>query len=107
MAASLAQWRGGRKRTACSAGADPRAGKGKPHEDPPTDMARAMERWQAVSTPGDQHAYLDRFVGDWDAVSKMWMEGPDKPPVVFEIHDLIYGESNTKAVQVDYTRRQN
>jgi len=31
----------------------------------------------------------------------------DADHISFEIHDLIYGESNTKMVQVDYTRRKN
>jgi len=66
---------------AATAGADPHAAKGKPHEDPPADMAKAFETWQQMSSPGEQHAYLDQFVGDWDTVSKMWMEGPTRPPM--------------------------
>jgi len=40
------------------------------------------EQWKAfmvAGTPGEQHRLLGRFVGTWDTVGRMWMEGPDGP----------------------------
>jgi hypothetical protein len=40
-----------------------------------------MRRWQEAMTPGDPHKALEQFVGEWDAVTRVWMEGPGKPPM--------------------------
>ena len=38
-----------------------------------------MEAMQAAMTPGPQHAFLQRFVGEWDVVMKVYFNGPDGP----------------------------
>lgn len=40
-----------------------------------------MKRWQEAMTPGDAHKALEQFVGEWDAATRMWVEGPQKPPM--------------------------
>lgn len=45
------------------------------------NMEEMMKKWEAMATPGEHHKLLDQFVGTWDVTSRMWMEGPDKPPM--------------------------
>ena len=45
------------------------------------DMEAMMKKWEEIATPGEHHKMLDQFVGTWDVTSRMWMEGPDKPPM--------------------------
>jgi hypothetical protein len=47
---------------------------------PAADMQEMMKKWMAVATPGEGHKLLEQFVGKWDVVTRMWMEGPGKPP---------------------------
>jgi hypothetical protein len=44
------------------------------------DMEKAMEVYQRVGTPGEQHKQLARLAGSWTTKTKAWME-PDKPPM--------------------------
>lgn len=44
------------------------------------DMQEMMKKWMEVATPGEAHKHLDYFVGKWDTTSRMWFEGPGKPP---------------------------
>ena len=48
-------------------------------KSPPIPDAAAMKRWQECCTPGENHAWLGRFVGSWDSVTKIWM-APGAPP---------------------------
>lgn len=50
-----------------------------PGEKP--DMAAMMAQCLALGQPGDNHAYLNHFVGKWDLTTKMWMD-PSAPPSV-------------------------
>lgn len=45
------------------------------------NMQEMMKRWQESATPGPAHKKLEPLVGTWDTVSRMWMQGPGKPPV--------------------------
>jgi hypothetical protein len=44
------------------------------------EEAAMMAKWQEMSTPGSNHKKLHHFVGEWSAVSKSWMQGPNQPP---------------------------
>lgn len=54
--------------------------KAKPEAKPAADMQEMMKKWTEMATPGEGHKALDQFVGKWDTVMSMWMEGPGKPP---------------------------
>lgn len=47
------------------------------------DEAAMMEAYERAGTPGEEHAALDRLVGDWDVEVRMWSE-PDAEPTVME-----------------------
>lgn len=40
------------------------------------DQEEMMKAWAAAGTPGEQHQWLERFVGTWDSVTRTWMPGP-------------------------------
>jgi hypothetical protein len=43
-------------------------------------MAKMMELWQKLGSPGDMHKKLDYFAGEWTTTTRMWMNGHDAPP---------------------------
>ena len=43
------------------------------------EMMKQMERWQATMKPSKWHTLLERFVGDWETTTKIFMAGPDGP----------------------------
>ena len=45
------------------------------------EMAEMQKRWMETTVPGKWHKRFDTFVGTWDTVTKMWMGGPDSPPM--------------------------
>ncbi len=45
----------------------------------PPDSATMMAAWTAYATPGDMHAMLAKFEGEWDGDITMWMD-PSAPP---------------------------
>ena len=54
--------------------------KAKNEAKPAADMQEMMKKWTEFATPGEGHKLLEQFVGKWDVVTRMWMEGPGKPP---------------------------
>src|SRR4051812_30399351 len=54
--------------------------KAKSDAKPAADMQEMMKKWMAVATPGEGHKLLEPLVGKWDIVTRMWVEGPNKPP---------------------------
>jgi hypothetical protein len=42
---------------------------------------KMMELWMKYSTPGENHKYLEYFVGEWDTTSKSWAK-PGAEPMV-------------------------
>lgn len=44
------------------------------------DMQAAQAAWMKHMTPGENHQVLARMVGEWDIVSKIWMD-PSAPPM--------------------------
>lgn len=42
-----------------------------------------MKAWQALMTPGENHAWLGQMAGDWTTHHTMW-NGPDMPPETME-----------------------
>jgi hypothetical protein len=42
---------------------------------------KMMKLWMEYATPGENHKYLEYFVGTWENSVKMWM-APDAPPQV-------------------------
>ncbi len=51
---------------------------------PPTQaqMDEMTKKWQEAMTPGAPHKLLESMAGDWASETKVWMEGPDAPPMV-------------------------
>lgn len=45
------------------------------------EQQKMMEAWMKYATPGAPHKFLEKQVGEWDVVSKMWEE-PGKEPMV-------------------------
>ena len=45
------------------------------------ELSKEMEAYVAASMPGDGHLSLDRMVGEWDGVFKIWMD-PECEPMV-------------------------
>jgi hypothetical protein len=54
--------------------------KSKGGEKAPAISQEMMKRWTEAATPGESHKLLDQFVGKWDVSTRMWFEGPGKPP---------------------------
>jgi hypothetical protein len=42
---------------------------------------KTMKLWMEYSTPGQNHKYLEYFVGNWEVTSKMWMK-PGTEPII-------------------------
>ncbi len=49
----------------------------------PDEMAK-MQKWMATTQPSAHHKHLEHFVGQWDTTMKIWMSGPDGPPMESE-----------------------
>ncbi len=49
-------------------------------DDPKSGEDDMMKVMMELAKPGPAHAFMEPFVGDWDATSKMWM-GPGEPEV--------------------------
>ena len=54
--------------------------KAKSDAKPAADAQEMMKKWMEFATPGEGHKLLEQFVGKWDIVTRMWWEGPGKPP---------------------------
>lgn len=50
-------------------------------QEKPMSEEEMMKKFLAYSTPGANHEYLEYFVGNWDAVNKMW-PAPGAEPVI-------------------------
>jgi hypothetical protein len=46
------------------------------------DAEQIMKLWAEMAAPGTRHQRLAQLEGKWKTVSKMWMAGPDAPPIV-------------------------
>jgi hypothetical protein len=53
-----------------------------PEQPSPEEMAKMMEMWKELGTPGPEHEFLGKWVGKWEIETRMWMAGPDAPPSV-------------------------
>jgi hypothetical protein len=42
---------------------------------------KLMKKWQEAATPGQEHQILESLVGNWQVSAKMWMDGPQEPPL--------------------------
>lgn len=47
----------------------------------PESPEKAMERWMATCKTGPAHERLAELVGKYDTTMRMWMAGPDQPPM--------------------------
>lgn len=57
------------------------------------DPQQMMEKWMGTMQPSKGHAFLQRFEGEWDVISTMWMD-PAAPPMTSSATTstkLIYG----------------
>ncbi|MHC4415468.1 MAG: DUF1579 domain-containing protein [Planctomycetota bacterium] len=50
-------------------------------DDEEAETERMMRLWQKYALPGRYHENLEAFVGEWDTTTKIWMEGPENPPM--------------------------
>jgi hypothetical protein len=50
-------------------------------EPSPQEMAEMMKAWEATINPGAEHERLEYFAGEWETTLRMWMGGPDAPPM--------------------------
>ncbi len=57
--------------------AKPSGGAAAPSHD---DMAAMMQKWMEFASPSEMHRHLDRFVGEWETTTRVWMSGPEGPP---------------------------
>lgn len=46
------------------------------------DQEKMSREYGELMTPGEHHARLDYFVGEWNASTRMWMNGLDEEPTV-------------------------
>jgi len=46
------------------------------------DRADLMQKWTQFALPGEHHDRFEFLAGKWDSTYTIWMEGPDKPPVI-------------------------
>lgn len=67
----------------------------------PAKMAEMMAKWQKTTVPGEHHKLLGAFVGEWDTVTKIWMQGPGAPPM-----ESTGSSSNTLVFGGRYLRQQ-
>lgn len=59
----------------------------------PPDSATMMAAWTAYATPGDMHAMLAKFDGEWSGDMTMWMD-PSAPPTKntgIAVNRMIFG----------------
>ena len=57
-----------------------RAQDSKLSEMSPQDMAAMMEKAKAVTSPGEHHKLLERFLGDWDIEMRVFMGSQSMEP---------------------------
>lgn len=43
------------------------------------EQAKMMKAWMKYMTPGPEHKYLEKFVGEWEGETTVWM-APGAPP---------------------------
>jgi hypothetical protein len=55
--------------------------KSKGNEKAPAIPEEMMKKWVEAAAPGDPHKLLDQFVGKWEVSSRVWLEGPGRPPM--------------------------
>ncbi len=58
------------------------------------DRADFMQKWKRFALPGEYHDRFEHYAGQWDTTFTMWIEGPDKPPVISKTvvsNKLIFG----------------
>ena len=77
--------------------------KSKGNEKAPAMSEEMMKKWADASTPGDPHKLLDQFVGKWEVSSRMWLEGPGKPPTDGKAASEIRWILDGRFVQEDYS----
>ncbi len=65
------------------------------HDQDMPSEEEMMQLWMEVAAPGEQHAKLGYFVGDWDTVTRMWM-APGQPPAE---------ETGTATMEWDFGKR--
>ena len=41
-----------------------------------------MQKWKQFALPGEHHDRFEFLAGKWDSTYTIWMEGPDKSPVI-------------------------
>jgi hypothetical protein len=65
---------------ALSIGSTKAQDKAKGDGKPAADVQEMMKKFMEFATPGEGHKLLEPLVGKWDVVTRMWWEGPNKPP---------------------------
>jgi hypothetical protein len=47
----------------------------------PAEQQKMMQEWVRLGTPAEPHQALEPLVGTWKTTSRLWMAGPDAPPM--------------------------
>ncbi|MGE3181780.1 MAG: DUF1579 family protein, partial [Phycisphaerae bacterium] len=52
-------------------------------QQPPNaaQMQEMMDKWMKTTEAGPQHEFLQKTVGEWDTVTRMWWAGPGSEPI--------------------------
>jgi hypothetical protein len=47
----------------------------------PDEQKAMMQEWMSLMEPSAGHKRLEPMIGEWDSVTKMWLGGPNMPPL--------------------------
>jgi hypothetical protein len=62
-----------------------------------------IKKWTEAATPGEPHRLLEQLVGKWEIASRVWYEGPGKPPVEFKAAAEVKWVMDGRFLQEDAT----
>lgn len=66
------------------------------------EMAKRTE-YMMITEPAEHHRKLGQFVGHWDTVVRVWLEGPDNPPIQSTGSATIRWALGERFIQEEYT----
>lgn len=73
-----------------------------PAQPSPEEMQKMMELWKELGTPGPEHEFLAKWTGKWETTTRMWMGGPDAPPMETKGTAVYRSILNGRWVQADH-----
>jgi hypothetical protein len=69
---------------------------------PPIDSAAMAKAWQNFMTPGENHKWLSKQTGTWEAEVSQWMD-PSAPPTKTKAKDVVKMSMNGLYQVADFT----